>query len=141
MQMLSKPEEEHGFHHVGVMVFQQPHVMRLPTVAPEDRYPTFGVRILPATLAGMARPSLDNRRGHVAELRSFVLPRGRHSRLQRLNHIGLAQWKQYTTEHGLGEPLGGLYFYVREGEGTDEALKWDKVMSQAAKGPRAKPSP
>jgi len=49
MQMLSKPEEEHGFHHVAVMVFQQPRAMRLPTVDPEDRYPTFGVRNLPAT--------------------------------------------------------------------------------------------
>ena len=65
MQMLSKPEEEHGFHHVGVMVFQQPRAMRLPPVDPEDRYPTFGVRSLPATLAGMIVPLLDHGRGHM----------------------------------------------------------------------------
>jgi len=37
---------------------------------------------------------------------------------------------QYATEHGLGDALGGMYFHVREGDGTDEALKWDEIMSR-----------
>ena len=53
--------------------------------------------------------------------------------------ILFAQLLPYTTEHGLGRMIGGMYFHVREGEGTDEALKWDKVMSQADESAPAKP--
>ncbi len=55
-----------------------------------------------------------------------------------MNLVELAQMLPYTTEHGLGRALGAMYFHVREGDGTDEALKWDRVMNQHEKSVAAK---
>ncbi len=49
-----------------------------------------------------------------------------------------AQILPYTTEHGLGPMIAVMYFHVREGEGTDEALKWDRVINQHEKSAAAK---
>ena len=51
--------------------------------------------------------------------------------------LGLAQMVPYTIDNDLGSPIGGTHFLVREGAGTDEALKWEMFMQLHAMGPPA----
>ncbi len=48
------------------------------------------------------------------------------------------QLSVYAAHHGLGHSVGGVCFHVREGAGTDEALKWDMFMKLHAMMPPVK---
>lgn len=41
--------------------------------------------------------------------------------------VGVVQMKEYAAEHGLGSPVAGTYFYVREGPRSAETAIWDLV--------------